>query len=386
LQIINLASTLISGTLDSGFAAWSRMVQLSLAQTRISSSIGAEFATWTALTLMDVSDCAVNHVSSRLFSLPRLAALRLAGNRLEPLKECPRTNSTVTLVDLSRNNWTGVNYADAVGCYASVGGLLLENNGLIGLATRRLFVPSAVRLQSLSLANNFISVYPGYIVDGLDGNVPEVDLRGNPLGPRFSIDRPTQDQSPMTSLDLSNTDASYCYAGPFLSTSASLRVVRLRGVSSLGDTCRDPIESVPLDSRSFAFCGRNVSEAAPRSLHDVYCMVESKRVFFPTSGLTCPQWSTLASSGLLVLDVDEVIERARCPPNQRPPHATAHAQSFLRYTGCQCAQGQYWVRARLQLASLIARALRLTHSVRSCRATRTYPVRILRPKAPRSQI
>jgi hypothetical protein len=303
--------TRISGTLTNAFSSWSRLIRLSLSRTSVSGSLGPAFGTWVSVTSIDFSFCALTNVDSSLFALPRLATLLLAGNSLffPRGSQCPRTLSRASMVDVSANNWTGVNFADAVDCYASQGTLLLDDNGLTGFASRRLFVPSAARLQRLSLAGNAITTQA--VVTGLDGNVPDVDLHGNPLGPSFSLDRPTQDQSPITSLNVDNTGASYCYAGPFLSTTASLRLVNLRGVSSVEAACRDRIESVSLDSRPFTFCtdadrDNDNSSALPQSLHDVYCMQANKRVVFPLSGLTCPQWSTFASLGLLVLDVDEV--------------------------------------------------------------------------------
>jgi hypothetical protein len=178
-------------------------------------------------------------------------------------------------------------------------------------------------ISRLHIDNNRISADSSYRDYKLTHDLNELSVADNPLSRAFSLDTKL-----IPRVNISGTNASYCYDGPSF-VSPLLEVLSIRRVRPQPTCNRASEQAIPL--QVFSACSEiDTSGGGPAAdpllaLNHTMCWDRDSKVFFSDRRLTCPSWSTVLTGGTAVLDVDA---------------------AFLGFWGCTCPIGYYWGYAR----------------------------------------
>jgi hypothetical protein len=202
----------------------------------------------------------------------------------------------------------------------------IDDAGLTGAVSSEIDITlTDSSVSYISLKNNRLGNPEGSETYGLGGGgrgeiaLNSIVLRGNSdIGHTLSFDLFSQ---AFTTVDLSDTGAAFCYSGAGI---ANPRLLSL----SVRNVRPSPFCNRLLDSRVTSSVFRACTAAAAANqtstslaINDALCIQSTQRLVFAESGLSCPAWSTISSSGKAVLDVDA---------------------AFLSFWGCSCPDGYYW--------------------------------------------
>ncbi len=328
LSVLSLSSTRLSGALDPAFASWTQLSELDMSRSRLQGSLGSWLSAWQHLRRLSIACTNISRVSKELYAIPGVQSLDLSNSSIAySPDDCPDVVRAAKL-DLSGNAWGGVSLPDALSCLvkpnSSLSELSLRGMGLTGPLLADAGHESVSRLR---IDGNPVTCDPRYGSYGLSTVLVELSVRETHLSSCYSLDL-----SPVSVVDASFTNVTYCYDGATMSN-PTLSALSVRGVRpSL--TCNRTNERAALNS-TFPKCAEHASgcqaiatrnSIASAGLNSTLCQLPNKVVFAGTN-LTCPSWSTAQSGGAARLDVDA---------------------AFLSFWGCVCPPGHFWGRASLE--------------------------------------
>jgi hypothetical protein len=326
LMWMSVSRTRLSGSLPAALSAWRQLRYLHVAETALSGALPADFAAWSGLRTLRAAGTNVSFVAPALFQLSSLHLLDLSRSQVAfdaaAPESCPR-GMRADVVDLS-GIVQRMSATELLACLlgngtASGGGgvswLRLQDARLTGQLLYDSLIDSSV--TRLNLDGNLLSADQRFASYSLGQTLDELSVAGNPLSSAFSLDI-----NPIATVNISNTDVSYCYEGAALASadalSLSLRAVRPQ------PTCSRARERAVAVS-AFAACDARPASSSPgdgddtlHALNGTFCQQPSSRVVFSDTRLTCPSWSTFPSRGAARLDVDAAFLGfwgGACPPD-----------------------------------------------------------------------